>query len=95
MFLPLKNSFSAPIVMSMMIKDLQTLSGIIPIEQRHRKLDLSYGNNKGTDQPAYPCRLISDFVIRCLESIITLFDIHKFSRFYLLRVTAKTQQIFS
>ena len=27
-------------------------------------------NNKGADQPAHPCRLISNFVIPLLESII-------------------------
>ena len=28
-------------------------------------------SNKGADQPEYPCRLISAFVIRLLESIIS------------------------
>ena len=27
--------------------------------------------NKGADQPAHPCRLISTFIIRLLESIIS------------------------
>ena len=29
---------------------------------------LSYVNNKGADQPAYPRSLISAFVVRCLDS---------------------------
>ena len=29
-----------------------------------------FANNTGTDQPAHPCRLISAFSIRLLESII-------------------------
>ena len=28
-------------------------------------------NNKGADQPAHPCRLISDFVIPFLECIVS------------------------
>ena len=31
---------------------------------------MPYANNKGTDQPALPCKLISAFVICCLDSII-------------------------
>ena len=30
-------------------------------------------NNKGADQPAHPRRLISTFIIRFLESIVTNF----------------------
>ena len=30
-----------------------------------------FANNKGADQPAHPCSLISAFVIRVLESIIS------------------------
>ena len=33
---------------------------------------MSYSNNKGADQPAHPCSLISAFVVRCLDSIISL-----------------------
>ena len=39
----------------------------------HEKMCLmSYANNKGADQPAHPCSLISAFVVRCLDSIIFL-----------------------
>ena len=33
---------------------------------------MSYANNKGADQPAHPCSLISAFVVRCLDSVISL-----------------------
>ena len=31
-----------------------------------------YANNKGADQPAHPCSLISTFVVRCLDSMICI-----------------------
>ena len=33
---------------------------------------MSYANNKGADQPAHTRKLISAFVVRCLDSIISL-----------------------
>ena len=33
---------------------------------------MSYANNKGADQPAHPRSLISAFVVRWLDSIISL-----------------------
>ena len=36
---------------------------------------MPYANNKGADQPAYPCSLISTFVVRSLDSIISLASI--------------------
>ena len=42
-------------------------------EPGHEKMYLiSYANNKGEDQPAHPRSLISAFVVRCLDSIISL-----------------------
>ena len=41
---------------------------------------MSYANNKGADQPAQPRRLISTFVIRCLDSVISLDSISEISR---------------
>ena len=38
-------------------------------------LFLQYANNKGADQPAHPCSLISTFVVHCLDSIIPLVSI--------------------
>ena len=44
-----------------------------------RKLDLSYANNKGADQPVHPHSLISTFVVRCLDCIIPLLAKSKIS----------------
>ena len=50
-------------------------------EPGHEKMCLmSYANNKGADQPAHPRSLISVFVIRCLDSIISLDSIAEISR---------------
>ena len=51
-----------------------------------RKLVLPYANNKGADQPAHPRSLISAFVVRCLDGIIPLVSISKFSSLYLASV---------
>ena len=40
---------------------------------------MSYANNKGADQPAHPHSLISAFVVRCLDSIISLDSIAEIS----------------
>ena len=40
-------------------------------------LFLPYANNKGTDQPVHLCSLISTFVVRCLDSTISLISISK------------------
>ena len=63
----------------------------VPIyEPGHEKRCLmSYANNKGADQPAHPCSLISAFVVRCLDSI-SLDSIAKISRLYLASVAAQT-----
>ena len=53
----------------------------ILIEPGHEKMFLmSYTNIKGTGQPAHPLSLISAFVVRCLDSIISLDSIAKISR---------------
>ena len=42
-------------------------------ELGHKKMCLiSNANNKGADQPAHPRSLISAFVVRCLDIIISL-----------------------
>ena len=41
---------------------------------------MSYANNKGADQPAHPRSLISAFVVRWLDSIISLDFIAEISR---------------
>ena len=38
-------------------------------------------NSTGADQPAHPCRLISAFVVRFLESIISILATSKNSIF--------------
>ena len=43
---------------------------------------MSYANNKGADQPAHPRSLISAFVVRCLDSIISLDSIAEISRLW-------------
>ena len=51
------------------------------IEPGHEKMCLMpYANNKGADQPAHPCSLISAFVVRCLDSIVFLDSIAEISR---------------
>ena len=39
-----------------------------------RNLSSGFGNNKGADQPAHLRRLISTFVIRFLDSTISILD---------------------
>ena len=45
-----------------------------------------YANNKGADQSAYPCSLISAIVVRYLDSIIPLHAIAEISRPHLVSV---------
>ena len=52
----------------------------IHVSRTMRKCVMSYANNKGADQPAHPRSLISAFVIRCLDSIISLDSIAEISR---------------
>ena len=47
---------------------------------------MSYGNNKGADQPAHPRSLISTFVVLCLDSTTPLIVIFKISRLQLAYV---------
>ena len=47
---------------------------------------MPYADNKGADQPALPRSLISTFVVRCLDSIISLLAIAEISRPYLVSV---------
>ena len=50
------------------------------IEPRHEKnLFMPHANNKGADQPAHRCSLISTFVVRCLDSLISLISISEIS----------------
>ena len=47
---------------------------------------IPYANNKGADQPAHSCSLISTFVVHCLDSIIPILAIPKISRLQLISV---------
>ena len=59
---------------------VRKLSKIIIKEPGHEKMCLmSYANNKGADQPAHPRSLISAFVVRCLDSTISLDSIAEIS----------------
>ena len=49
-----------------------------------------FANNTGSDQPAHPCRLISAFVIRFLESIISKLATSEMSIFWLVSVAEET-----
>ena len=42
---------------------------------------MPYANSKGADKPAHPRSLISTFVVRCLDSMISILAISKVSRF--------------
>ena len=44
---------------------------------------MSYANNKGADQPAHPRSLISAFVVRCLDSVMSLVSVTKISNLML------------
>ena len=49
-------------------------------EPGHEKMCLmSYANNKGADQTAHPRSLISAFVVRCLDSVISVDSIAEIS----------------
>ena len=50
---------------------------------------MSYANNKGTDRPAHPHSLISAFVVRCFDSIISLDSIAEISRLQIASVAAQ------
>ena len=47
---------------------------------------MSYANNKGADQPAYPRSLISAFVFCCLDSVMSLVSVTNISSLMLASV---------
>ena len=51
---------------------------------------MSYANNKGADQPAHPRNLISTFVVRCLDSVMSLVSVTKISSPLLASVAEQT-----
>ena len=54
-----------------------------------RKPVLPYANKKGADQPVHPRSLMSTFVVRCIDSIISLVSIPKVSSLCLASVAAQ------
>ena len=50
---------------------------------------MSYANNNGADQAAHPRSLISAFVVRCLDSVMSLDYIPEISRLLLAFVAAQ------
>ena len=56
---------------------------------RLNDLFMPYANNKGADQPAHSCSLISAFVVRCLDSTISLVSISEISSLYLASVAVQ------
>ena len=67
-----------------------TCSVHIVNESGHEKMCLiSYANNKGADQPAHPRSLISAFVVRCLDSVMSLVTVTKISCLRLASVAAQ------
>ena len=59
-------------------------------EPGHEKTCLmSNANNKGADQTAHPRSLISAFVVRCLDGVISLVSVTKISSLYLASVAAQ------
>ena len=66
------------------------LVDIFIIEPGHEKMCLmAYANNKGADQPAHPRSLISAFVVRSSDSIISPDSIADISRLNLASVAAQ------
>ena len=58
---------------------------------RHEKTCLpGFPNNKGADQPAHPCSLISTFDIRIFESTISKLTTSEISIFQLVSVAEET-----
>ena len=51
---------------------------------------MSYANKKGADQPLHPCNLISAFVVRCLDSVMSLVSVTKISSLMLASVAEQT-----
>ena len=54
-----------------------------------KNLLLSYANNKGADQPAHPRSLARTFVVRYLDSILSILTNAKISRLQLVSVVAQ------
>ena len=67
---------------------LSQLLAVYYVSHIRENLFMPYANNKGADQPAHPRSLISTFVVRCLDSIISLVSISEISSLLLLASVA-------
>ena len=66
------------VILQILLHQNQHLQNIF--EPGHEKTCLmSYANNKCADQPAHPRSLISAFVVRCLDSVMSLVSVTKIS----------------
>ena len=54
---------------------------------------MSNAKNKGADQPAHPRSLISAFVVRCLDSVMSLVSVIKISSLMLASVAQQASMI--
>ena len=54
---------------------------------------MPYANNKGADQPAHPRSLISSFVVRCLDSVMSLVSVTKISSLLLVLLASVAEQV--
>ena len=74
------------------VLELQWFSCVIHVEIKliwatsWENLFIPYANNKDADRPAHPHSLISTFIVRCLDSIISLVSISEISRLWLASV---------
>ena len=64
-------------------------TGVIIWALSREKLFMSYANNKSADQPVHLCSLISTFVVRCLDSIMSLVSTSEILSLYLASVAAQ------
>ena len=80
------NKCTSKVTCSSTVRNTQTYhmserSKIQVYESGHEKMRLMpYANNKGADQPAHPRSQISAFLVRCLDSIISLDSTAEISR---------------
>ena len=58
-----------------------------------RKGVMSYANNKGADQPAHPRSQISAFVVRCLDSVMSLVSVTKIPSLMLASVAEQASLV--
>ena len=53
---------------------------------REKTCLMSYANNKGADQPVHPRSLISTYIVRCLDSVMSLVSVTTISSLMLASV---------